>query len=69
MNSYSNFNPYSTTSYGSNGPADGGGFYNGGLEELAELAVLMTTLAPEDSEALAALQRFVIAPTLVKRLS
>ena len=29
MNSYgSNYNPYSTTSYGSNGPAGGGGFYN-----------------------------------------
>jgi hypothetical protein len=30
MNSYSNYNPYSTTSYGSNGPAHGGGFYGGG---------------------------------------
>ena len=30
MNSYSNYNPYSTTSYGSNGPASGGGFYSGG---------------------------------------
>jgi hypothetical protein len=32
MNSYSNYNPYSTTSYSSNGPADGGGggFYGGG---------------------------------------
>jgi hypothetical protein len=30
MNSYSNYNPYSTTSYGSNGPASGGGFYGGG---------------------------------------
>jgi hypothetical protein len=30
MNSYSNYNPYSTTSYGSNGPANGGGFYGGG---------------------------------------
>jgi hypothetical protein len=29
MNSYTNFNPYSTTSYGSNGPADGGGFRGG----------------------------------------
>lgn len=30
MNNYGggNYNPYSTTSYGSNGPAHGGGFYN-----------------------------------------
>jgi len=30
MNQYGggNYNPYSTTSYGSNGPAAGGGFYN-----------------------------------------
>jgi|SRR5579859_3490457 len=30
MNQYGggNYNPYSTTSYGSNGPAGGGGFYN-----------------------------------------
>jgi len=32
MNNYGggNYNPYSTTSYGSNGPANGGGFYNQG---------------------------------------
>jgi hypothetical protein len=32
MNTYGggNYNPYSTTSYGSNGPANGGGFYNQG---------------------------------------
>lgn len=30
MASYSNYNPYSTTSYGSSGPANGGGFYSGG---------------------------------------
>src|SRR5579859_6400782 len=30
MNQYGggNYNPYSTTSYGSNGPTGGGGFYN-----------------------------------------
>lgn len=30
MSTYSNYNPYSTTSYGSHGPATGGGFYSGG---------------------------------------
>ena len=30
MNNYTNYNPHSSTSYGSNGPASGGGFYGGG---------------------------------------
>jgi hypothetical protein len=35
MNSYSNYNPYSTTSYGSNGPANGGGFYGGAAADVS----------------------------------
>lgn len=38
------------------------------VEQVEQVEVLMTTLALGDSEALAALQRFVIAPILLERL-
>ena len=64
MNSYSNYNPYSTTSYGSNGPANGGGFYGGGggvvvVEEEERVSMIMPEAEQEGLEVLAVLQRSV----------